>query len=137
MRNRLIAAVTLGLALATGAPAQQTDEATPPAEGGEAMAGQDAGAAPAPSGMMQAQRGMGMMRGMTMGHGMMGGRDHRGMPPGMRLMMFVMLDTDGDEALSLEEVLAVHERMFRHVDADDDGTLTMKEIEGFMEKMSR
>ena len=43
-------------------------------------------------------------RGDMMGPGMMG--------PGMMRMMLIVMDTDGDGALSLEEVQAVHARMF-------------------------
>jgi Ca2+-binding EF-hand superfamily protein len=49
----------------------------------------------------------------------------------MRMMLIVM-DTDGDGALSLEEVQAVHARMFAAMDADDDGSVTPEEMEGFM-----
>jgi hypothetical protein len=63
-------------------------------------------------------------RGDMMGPGMMG--------PGMMRMMLIVMDTDGDGALSLEEVQAVHARMFAAMDADDDGRVTPEEMEGFM-----
>src|SRR4051794_31734837 len=58
--------------------------------------------------------GMGGMMGCGMG-GMMGhGMGMRGpgkmMPPGIMRMMIVMMDADGDGALSLEEVQSVHAR---------------------------
>jgi len=62
--------------------------------------------------------------GMMMGAGMMG--------HGMMRMMLIVMDTDGDGALSLEEFQAVHERMFAAMDGDDDGKLTFEEMEGFM-----
>ena len=63
-------------------------------------------------------------RGEMIGPGMMG--------PGMMRMMLIVMDTDGDGALSLEEVQAVHARMFAAMDADDDGRVTPEEMEGFM-----
>ena len=65
-----------------------------------------------------------------MGRGKMGG-----MAPGMMTMMFVMMDTDGNGALSLEEVQAVHARMFDRVDENDNGEVTMEEMRGFMQMM--
>jgi Ca2+-binding EF-hand superfamily protein len=47
-------------------------------------------------------------------------------------MMMILMDTDGNGALSLEEVQAVHERIFRAVDEDDDGQVTPEEIQAFM-----
>jgi hypothetical protein len=78
----------------------------------------------------QDQAGMGMMGpGMgMMGRGMM---RHGGMHAGMARMAFILLDTDGDGALSLEEVQAVTERLFNAIDADDDGRVTLEEIQAF------
>jgi hypothetical protein len=59
-----------------------------------------------------------------MGPGMMG--------PAMMPMMFVMMDTDGDGAVSFEEMQAVHKRMFDLVDADKDGKMTIDEMQEFM-----
>jgi hypothetical protein len=42
-----------------------------------------------------------------------------------------VVDTNGDRALSLEEVQAVHARMFQYADADSDGKLTLEEVQGF------
>jgi hypothetical protein len=63
-------------------------------------------------------------RGDMMGPGMMG--------PGMMRMMLIVMDTDGDGALSLEEVQSVHARMFAAMDGNDDGRVTPEEMEGFM-----
>lgn len=79
------------------------------------------------AGMMGGNRGSSMMGG-GMGHGMMGG----GRGPGMMTMMMVMMDTDGDGTLSLEEVQAVHARMFKYADSDKDGKLTREELQGFL-----
>lgn len=61
---------------------------------------------------------------MAPGMGMMG--------QGMMPMMFVMMDTDEDGAISLEEMQAVHRRMFGLVDANKDGKITVDEMRGFM-----
>jgi hypothetical protein len=71
---------------------------------------------------------MGMM-GMGMGHpgmmGMGGGSRFRMMMP----MMMAMMDTNNDGALSLEEVQAVHARMFTFIDKNKDGTVTPDEVQ--------
>jgi len=79
-----------------------------------------------PGGMM----GQGMMGREPMGSGIMG---HGMMSPTMMRIMIVLLDTDGDGKLSLEEVQAVHARMFKAMDADKDGRLTADEIQKFMQ----
>jgi EF hand len=83
----------------------------------------------APSNPMQGQSyggGMDHMggQGMMLRHGMM-------MRPGMMRMIVVMMDTDGDGALSLEEVQSVHARMFKAMDADKNGRVTIEEIQQF------
>jgi hypothetical protein len=70
------------------------------------------------------------MRGM-MGHGMGIGGPGMTMRPGMMRMMVVIMDTDGDGALSLEEVQSVHARMFKAMDADKTGKVTLEEIQQF------
>lgn len=81
---------------------------------------------PGPGAMMdQTQFGPGMMGpGMMMGGGMMG--------HGMMHMMTVMMDADGDGAVSQEEYLAIHARMFDAMDLDDDGKLTSEEMQEYM-----
>jgi hypothetical protein len=59
----------------------------------------------------------------THGQGMMG------VP--MRVMM-ILMDTNGDGALSLEEVQAAHARVFKAIDADKTGTVTHEEMQAFM-----
>ena len=73
-----------------------------------------------------------------MGYGMGGMMGHHGvdgagtmMRPGMMRMMVVMMDTDGDGALSLEEVQSVHARIFKAMDVEKNGKVTLKEIEQF------
>ena len=67
-----------------------------------------------------------------MGQGGMMGRG--GMSHAMMLkMMVAMADTNSDGALSLEEVQAVHARMFNMADGDGDGQVTVEEIQGFMQ----
>lgn len=83
------------------------------------------------------QRGERGMRGMSGMHGMSGMRGmagHHGtmMHPHMMRMMFIILDTDGDGGLSLEEIQAVHERFFNAIDADGDDRVTLEEMQGFM-----
>jgi len=63
-----------------------------------------------------------------MGPGMMGMMGSRTMMP----MMFVMMDTDGDGAVSFEEMQAVHKRMFDLVDESEDGKITVEEMRAFM-----
>jgi EF hand len=63
--------------------------------------------------------GPGMMR-----PGMMHQRMH------MRVMM-ILMDADGDGALSLEEVQAAHAKIFKVIDADKDGKVTPTEVEMF------
>lgn len=135
MRKVLIgmaaAVIAAGGALAQAQQAQQEQPAT-----GEAAGQQGMGQGAMGPGMMdRGMMGQGMGRGMMMGHGMrMGGMhgDRSGMKRHMMLLMFALVDQDGNEELSLEEVQAVHARIFKYADADDDGSLTMEELAGFM-----
>ncbi|MBY3514169.1 EF-hand domain-containing protein [Rhizobium laguerreae] len=80
-----------------------------------------------------------MMPGM-MGRNMM----PSGMYPGMRMgpmrghmmkIMFVIADSDGDNAISFEELTAIHKRVFDAVDANNDGKVTTEEMQAFMQDM--
>jgi hypothetical protein len=51
--------------------------------------------------------------------------------PGMMEMMMILMDSDGDGAVSLQEFQAAHERIFKAMDADKDGKLTLEEIRNF------
>ncbi|ANL36870.1 hypothetical protein AMC89_PB00178 (plasmid) [Rhizobium phaseoli] len=74
----------------------------------------------------------GMMgQGMMMRSGMMGGMPMMGMRGSMMKIMFAVADTDGDGALSFEEVTAVHKRIFDSVDANKDGKVTTEEMQAF------
>ena len=106
--SRLVSAVSLAAAIATaagGAAAKTSDD-------------RDKGWWRGPWHMWD---DLGMRDGMM---GMMG----RGMMP----MMLVMMDTDGDGAVSFEEMQAVHKRMFDLVDDDKDGKITVEEMQEFM-----
>jgi hypothetical protein len=62
----------------------------------------------------------------------LGPRHMRGhMGPGMMRLMIILMDTNGDGALSLEEVQAVHARIFAVIDADGDERVTPEEMQGF------
>lgn len=115
-RIAMIAAAT-ALALAAGAAeAQQAPSVSDPQQ----MPAWRHGDGPA----MRMMMGPGMM-----GHGMMG-PGIRG--PHMMLVMMALVDTDGSETLSLDEVQAVHARLFRYADTDSNGELTLDEMRAFM-----
>jgi hypothetical protein len=80
--------------------------------------------ASAQTGATDAQPGM-MQPGM-MGQDMMRVRGH------MMKIMFAIADTDGDGALSFEEITAIHKRIFDKVDANKDGKVTSDEVQDFM-----
>jgi hypothetical protein len=89
-------------------------------------------------GMGQGMMGQGMMGQDMMDQGMMGQQMGRGMMGrGMRhdamhmRIMFILIDADGDGALSLEEVQSAHARIFAHVDADKDDKVTYDELVAF------
>ena len=46
----------------------------------------------------------------------------------MMKIMFAIADTDGDGALSFEEVMTIHKRIFDKVDANKDGKVTLEEV---------
>jgi len=50
----------------------------------------------------------------------------------MMRMMLVLMDSDGDGSLSLQEFQAGHERIFRALDANRDGRVTLEEFQAFM-----
>jgi hypothetical protein len=76
----------------------------------------------------------GRRSGMMQHHGPAFGR--MGMGPGMggagmMGMMMILMDSDGDGAVSLQEFLAGHERIFKAMDADKDGRVTLEEARNF------
>jgi hypothetical protein len=74
------------------------------------------------------------MMGRCMGRGMMGrgmmGRSMMDHSMRMRIMM-ILLDTDNDGALSLEEVQTAHSRIFKAIDVNKDGKVTLEEMQVF------
>jgi hypothetical protein len=87
-----------------------------------------------PSANMTGEDMKGGMCGGMMGHGMRGGMRGSGMMGhGMfKRIIFVLMDTDDDGTLSLEEFQAAHAKIFKVIDADKDGKVTPAEMEMFM-----
>src|SRR5262245_21026501 len=74
--------------------------------------------------------GQGMMnlgQSMMIGQSMMQGM-HSG---GMYRIMFILMDTDGDGTISLEEFQAAYAKIFKAIDADKDGKVTFAEMQAF------
>jgi len=104
-------------------PNQQQTQRRPEAQEGTGMGRE---------GMMRSgMMGHGMMRRGMMGDGMMGG-GMMGQPVMMR-MIFSLMDSDGDGAITLSEFQAAHERIFKGMDSNKDGRLTLEEIQAFMQ----
>jgi hypothetical protein len=81
--------------------------------------------------------GMGMMGPGMMGHmgpGMMGGCMGRGGGnPRIRTMMMIgAADADGDQAVTFDELITVHKRMFDMVDQDRNGKVDREELEAVL-----
>jgi Ca2+-binding EF-hand superfamily protein len=55
-----------------------------------------------------------------------------GPPPVLFRIMFALIDTDSDGTLSLQEIQAAHERIFKAMDTNKDGKLTPEEMQAFM-----
>ncbi len=80
-----------------------------------------------------------------MGHGMMGQGNMMGMMgqrgmdrgmtghPLMMRIMFILMDSNGDGIISLQEFQAAHERIFKAMDSNKDGGLTLEEMQVFMQ----
>lgn len=118
MKAKLILIGCTLLLMSNGAGAQEPN-APPSGQEQEAptakMTGQD----------MMGQMGKGMMGGGMMGRGKMG--------HGMCMkVMFVLMDADGDGALSLEEFQTAHAKIFKAIDANKDGKVTPAEMGTFM-----
>ena len=121
----VVAGVTAAATAQTSAvdphhPNTTVAQATPPS----GTMGQGSGAQPGQPGM-----GQGMMGGMPMGRmrGQMAGmHGHR-----MRIM-FAIVDANGDGALSFDEVMIIHKRIFDQVDANKDSKVTPEEMQAFM-----
>lgn len=61
---------------------------------------------------------------------MMGGHEMRKHAP--LKIMFAVLDTNGDGALSFEEIMTAHKRIFDAIDVNKDGKITVEEVEAFV-----
>ncbi|MGO7419961.1 hypothetical protein ACCT09_08110 [Rhizobium ruizarguesonis] len=107
----------MGIASAqTKSPDLAQSEAKPEAEGSEMMPGM-MGRNMMSSGISEGLRMMGPMHGHMM------------------KIMFVIADSDGDGAISFEELTAIHKRVFDAVDANNDGKVTPAEMQAFMQDM--
>jgi DNA-binding winged helix-turn-helix (wHTH) protein len=51
-------------------------------------------------------------------------------------MIFILMDTDGDGSISLQEFQAAQERVFKAMDANKDGVITLDEMRAFMQGRS-
>lgn len=101
----------------------------------QGMRGMMSGQGQSGSGMMTGgQSGMmmscPMMQGGMRGSGgmmpMIAGRGH------MMKVMFAVADTNGDGALSFEEITTIHKRIFDVVDTNKDGRVSPEELQSFM-----
>ena len=119
--------------------------AMPPAAGSETENAQPTGPGGASEEMMddmvggmgQGMTGMGMGGPGMMGHGR-GGWTRRAMGRPMlsgaarAKILFAIVDTNGDGALSFDEIMAVHKRVFDVIDTNKDGKVTMEELQAFI-----
>lgn len=97
---------------------------------GGGMMGQGQGAMPDGPGVMAG----GMMAGNMMQSGMVGGMPMMGIRGPMMKIVFAIADTNGDGALSFEEVMMIHRRIFDSVDANKDGKVTPEEMQTFWQQ---
>ncbi|MBQ0731235.1 MAG: hypothetical protein KBT75_11075 [Oleispira antarctica] len=64
------------------------------------------------------------------------GMEHRGgHSPGMK--KFSLIDTNGDESLSKEEVINFHTLHFTEMDADNDGLVSKSEMKSYKKQQHR
>lgn len=102
------------------------------------MMGQGATCSEMCSGMMDRDAmGQGMMSHGVQGQGQMEGAMQpaqmgSGMPDPMMKIMFAIADADASGGMSLDELAAIQERVFRAVDANEDGSVTPEEMQAFI-----
>ncbi|WP_347140339.1 EF-hand domain-containing protein [Paracoccus sp. SSK6] len=148
LQRAAVLAALVNISTATGALAQATvaDPHHPDAAATEAspltepdgLAQQEQDVQPGepgmmPPGMMSEMMGQGMMTGMMQSRGM-NAMPSRGMHGHMMKIVFAVADADSDDALSFEEVSAIHRRIFDAVDADQNGAVTPEELQKFMQE---
>ena len=90
---------------------------------------QSGGSAMMSDGMKRAD----MMDRDVMPYGMAEGMPMGQMSGHMMKIMFAIADTNGDGALSFDEVTAIHKRIFGMIDANKDGKVTPEEMQAFMQ----
>jgi hypothetical protein len=77
--------------------------------------------------MMDMMGHRGMAGGVSRPTGVMGG-------PFMMRIVFILMDSNGDGAISLQEFQTAHERIFKAMDSNKDGILTLDEMQAFMHR---
>lgn len=108
-------------------PANASQKGSP--SGMEGMTGQGREGLPASNMMPGDMMGRGMMQ-----PGMMGGMPMMGAHGPTMKILFAIADTNGDGALSYEEMTAIHKRIFDAVDANKDGKVTPEEMQAFWQQ---
>lgn len=147
MHKRVLVLTTSALILTYGACAiaqERTTTQSDPQHTQHHPAPQEGAGSRQQSGMMSCgmmgQGGMGMGQGGMMGRGMMGGGMMGGGAVGTPIMMrmiFSLMDSDGDGAVTLQEFQSAHERIFKGMDGNKDGRLTQEEMRAFMHGAGR
>jgi hypothetical protein len=122
-----VASVLLSAAISTSAHAQDQEAPSDNRMPGDMMSQGIMGCPGMGSQDMMGMRRH-MMRMMSRASGTGAWGHNRGF--GLR-MMVILMDTDGDGALSLEEVQSAHARIFKAVDANKDGKVTVAEMQQF------
>jgi hypothetical protein len=75
---------------------------------------------------------LGKMGQRGMDHGTPGRGGMMSHPPMMRII-FILMDSNSDGTISLQEFQAAHERIFKAMDSNKDGALTFEEMQAFMQ----
>jgi hypothetical protein len=127
MLSELCLALCLVGAGSTASMAQVAGPMTPPMQPG--MMQGEGGAQPPAEG----RQGMMQQPGGPMGPDMMRmmGAMRADMHQAVLRLIVILIDTDGDGALSLPELRAVQERLFDNVDANNDDRVTLEEFAEF------